>query len=137
MPDYDFQHVVLKNLNIIRLVLQQQGELLSSLIPPQPSLTEAVKLLEGPLESTDQLQQFEEGLTKQQEKHFVLELSLLGGHNTKVAVRRMLSYVITDELGRQYSWEGKKGKLPFRDLRLPGLILRKQSISFDTQICLE
>ncbi|XP_064460624.1 uncharacterized protein LOC135370734 [Ornithodoros turicata] len=124
MPSYEFQHHVLKNFNILRLAIQQQGELLSSLMPLQNSLTEAPKLLENPLSSVEELETFEGQLTPDREKQLILELPLLGGNSTKVAVRRIMSYVLSNELGRQYSWEGRKGKLPLRDLNLPKLILR-------------
>ncbi|XP_064463113.1 uncharacterized protein LOC135374030 [Ornithodoros turicata] len=39
LPYYEFQQQVLKSLNILRLGMQQQSELLSSLVPLQTSLT--------------------------------------------------------------------------------------------------
>ncbi|XP_064475524.1 uncharacterized protein LOC135389401 [Ornithodoros turicata] len=108
LPYYEFQQQVLKSLNILRLGMQQESELLSSLVPLQTSLIEVPKLLESPLNSVEELQLFEKELTPERQKQLILELSLLGDNAAKLAVRRIMAYVLTNHLGQQYSWEGKK-----------------------------
>ncbi|XP_064455177.1 uncharacterized protein LOC135366412 isoform X2 [Ornithodoros turicata] len=86
MPSYEFQHQVLKNFNILRLAIQQQGELLSSLMPLQNSLSEAPKLLENPLSSVKEFETFEGQLTPDREKQlvpFTLTKNLSKLHGTK------------------------------------------------------
>ncbi|XP_064483682.1 uncharacterized protein LOC135396571 isoform X3 [Ornithodoros turicata] len=124
MPDCEFQRQVLKSLNILRMAMQQHSELLSSLVPQQSSLVEAPLLLSEPLDSVEDVDNFERQLTPDRQKQLVTELMLLGGSSLKCAVKRILSHMFTDKLAQLYSWEGRKGKFKFVDLTLPGLILR-------------
>ncbi|XP_064482990.1 uncharacterized protein LOC135395832, partial [Ornithodoros turicata] len=120
----EFQLQVLRNLNVLRLALQQQSDLLSQLTPASNGVVEAAQVITKPFNDAEDLDRFESRLTPSIEKQLVQELAILGGATPKAAVRRILAYIMTDELGQQYSWEGRKGKKIFKDLRLPSIILR-------------
>ncbi|XP_064463676.1 uncharacterized protein LOC135374674 [Ornithodoros turicata] len=117
MPDYEFQKQVLKNQNLLRMVQQQLVDLVSSLAPVRQSLSETPQLLSSPFHTVSDLEKFESELTPEQEKQAVRELTSLGGSSVRSAVRRILSHTFTNELAQQYSWEGRKGKLKFVELK--------------------
>jgi len=52
-----------------------------------------------------------------------MELSRVGGLNTKEVTRRIMYRVFTNEVGILYSWEGAKKKKPFKNLAIASVIL--------------
>ncbi|XP_064461844.1 uncharacterized protein LOC135372052 isoform X2 [Ornithodoros turicata] len=125
MPEHEFQLQVLRSLNVIRLAVQQQSDLLSQLTPPsRDPVGDVQQLVAQPFSRIEDFEQFESTLTPALEKQFVQELTLLGGATPKAAVKRILEYVMTDQVAEKYSWEGRKGKNVFRDLRLPNIMMR-------------
>ncbi|XP_064479648.1 uncharacterized protein LOC135392939 [Ornithodoros turicata] len=126
MPLHEFQRQVLRMLNIIRLNQQQQDDVLHSLVPSKIAAVVAddALVVPKPLDSIEQLQEFENGLTSETEKKLVVELAQLGRSTCKMAVKRMLCHLLTNNLGMLYSWLGNKGKERFRDLKTVNIILR-------------
>lgn len=55
----------------------------------------------------------------------VHELKQLGGKTASKATKRMLTYLLTDELAAQFSWIGRKGKLNFSVLKTATAITGK------------
>ncbi|XP_064469258.1 uncharacterized protein LOC135383893 [Ornithodoros turicata] len=70
MPLHEFQRQVLRMLNIIRLNQQQQDDVLHSLVPSKIAAVVAddALVVPKPLDSIEQLQEFENGLTSETEK---------------------------------------------------------------------
>ncbi|XP_064463446.1 uncharacterized protein LOC135374412 [Ornithodoros turicata] len=126
MPLREFQRQVLRMLNIIRLNQQEQGDLLSGFLCSRPDtlVTEETLIFPEPLDTVEQLEEFESGLTPETEKKLVIELARLGGSSSKMAVKRMLHHLLTNNLGMLYSWLGNKGKERFKDLKIVNIMLR-------------
>ncbi|XP_064467963.1 uncharacterized protein LOC135378797 [Ornithodoros turicata] len=126
VPLHEFQRQVLRLLNIIRLNQQQQGDLLygftslksSTVMPEQPII------VPEPLDTIEQLDQFEKQLTPETEKQLALELARLGGTSCKIAVKRMLCHLLTNKLAMLFSWLGNKGKDSFKHLKIVSIMLR-------------
>ncbi|XP_064465396.1 uncharacterized protein LOC135376885 [Ornithodoros turicata] len=72
LPEYEFQRQVLKSLNILRMNLQQQGDLISSLVPLQASSPAAPLVVTEPFHSVELLESFQHHLTNQKEEQLVL-----------------------------------------------------------------
>ncbi|XP_064489025.1 uncharacterized protein LOC135400932 [Ornithodoros turicata] len=124
LPEYEFQRQVLKSLNILRMNLQQQGDLISSLVPLQASSPAAPLVVTEPFHSVELLESFQHHLTNQKEEQLYRELAVLGGSSVKTAVKRIMCHLFTDDVAEKFSWEGKKGKLVFKELKFPGIIMR-------------
>lgn len=48
----------------------------------------------------------------------------------KTTVRRVLSHTIGKELATKINWVGKGDKIPFKNLKLRNVLIRKFSMSF-------
>lgn len=59
--------------------------------------------------------------------HFVQvqELVKLGGKDARTATRRMLAYLLDDQLASLFSWFGRKGKLSFSTLKISSSVTGK------------
>ncbi|XP_064472627.1 uncharacterized protein LOC135387287 [Ornithodoros turicata] len=106
------------------MVQQQLFDLVSGLAPVRQSLSETPQLLSSPFHTVNDLEKFESELTPEQEKQAVRELTSLGGSSVRSAVRRILSHTFRNALAQQYSWEGRKGKLKFVELKFSRVIMR-------------
>ncbi|XP_064467943.1 uncharacterized protein LOC135378790 isoform X2 [Ornithodoros turicata] len=124
LSQYEFQEQVLVQFRVLRATLMEHGALLEGLVPLRTTLIEETKLLPQPMKTVEEVDEFEQQLTRDREKQLVGELSLLGGNTVKSSVRRIMSHILSDELGQLYSWEGRKGKLKFLELKFPSIILR-------------
>lgn len=49
----------------------------------------------------------------------------MGGESVKEVVRKLMYRTISNELGQNFSWEGRKGKRPFQKLKLADALIRK------------
>ncbi|XP_037499907.1 uncharacterized protein LOC119373913 [Rhipicephalus sanguineus] len=116
----NFQRHVLRLLNTLRFMLEQQADTLNKLCDmlPTSSVTECAELLGHPLSSLEELQEFDDKLDAGKFKILVHELAQLGGKDAYWATKRILSYCITDEVAAQFSWMGRKGKLSFSALKI-------------------
>jgi len=52
-------------------------------------------------------------------------LSYIGGKHTKAMVKRIMSKIFKDDLLKNYSYSGKKGKTPFSSLAICSVIFGK------------
>ncbi|XP_029158553.1 uncharacterized protein LOC114930866 isoform X1 [Nylanderia fulva] len=78
-----------------------------------------------PVKSKMELQEIERTLQDKGIFHDVAtELSKMGGSNLRIIVKKLMCRILTPEIGREYSWEGHKGNLIFKDLLLAKLVLK-------------
>ncbi|XP_067206624.1 uncharacterized protein [Linepithema humile] len=78
-----------------------------------------------PVKSNIEFQEIERTLQDKQIFHDVAtELSKMGGSNLRIIVKKVMCRILTPEIGREYSWEGHKENLIFKDLILAKLVLK-------------
>ncbi|XP_075750237.1 uncharacterized protein LOC142761659 isoform X3 [Rhipicephalus microplus] len=119
----DFQRQVLHLLRIVHSKLEQQGQQLKVLLEKLGHTEQEDPLvLLKPLETEEELDIFEENLSQSRKDQLILQLGQYGGHNLPSIVRRILKQLIHDSLAAKFSWFGKKGKAPFCQLKLAGII---------------
>lgn len=119
----DFQRQVLHLLHIVHSKLEQQGQQLKVLLEKLGhTVQEDPLVLLKPLETEEELDIFEENLSHSRKDQLILQLGQYGGHNLPSIVRRILKQLIHDSLAAKFSWFGKKGKAPFCQLKLAGII---------------
>ncbi|EZA48014.1 hypothetical protein X777_14475 [Ooceraea biroi] len=134
----EFQRQVLRHLHSINGRMGELNELVESLKQSNftidqdnanQNITNEVSLqcIESlPVKSNIELQNIERILQDKQIFHDVaMELSKIGGNNLKIIVKKVMCRILTPEIGREYSWEGHKGNLIFKDLILAKLVLSK------------
>ncbi|RLU18069.1 hypothetical protein DMN91_010312 [Ooceraea biroi] len=127
----EFQRQVLRHLHSINGRMGELNELVESLKQSNftidqdnanQNITNEVSLqcIESlPVKSNIELQNIERILQDKQIFHDVaMELSKIGGNNLKIIVKKVMCRILTPEIGREYSWEGHKGNLIFKDLIL-------------------
>ncbi|VEN45439.1 unnamed protein product [Callosobruchus maculatus] len=61
------------------------------------------------------------------------ELSKMGGDSAKELAKKILYRCLTNELGQEFSWEGAKGKRPFKNLLLSQAVLK--AVRFNKRTC--
>ncbi|XP_049270520.1 uncharacterized protein LOC119389874 [Rhipicephalus sanguineus] len=105
---------------------KQHGELIHGLIGRLRS--NAAKgnapLVSSPFSEYESLKQFDNKLTGQMKDVLVEELANKGGINAAACTKRILCYLLCDNLAAEFSWLGKKGKRRFSELRLASCIIR-------------
>ncbi|XP_077265252.1 uncharacterized protein LOC143899128 [Temnothorax americanus] len=85
-----------------------------------------------PLQSLEDLNEFEQQLQESQFKQKVLNtLRLVGGSTMHIMTSNILKKIMVNTLAKKYSWAGMKGKLVFKDLNLPKIIM--QAVRLHTQ----
>ncbi|KAL1441853.1 hypothetical protein MTO96_008244 [Rhipicephalus appendiculatus] len=101
----EFQHEVLLKLTVLRMVQKQHGELLHGLIGRLRS--NAAKgnpaLVSSPFSEYESLKQFDDKLTGQMKDIFVEELANKGGINAAACTKRILCYLLCDNLAAEFS----------------------------------
>ncbi|KAH7940110.1 hypothetical protein HPB52_021859 [Rhipicephalus sanguineus] len=122
-----FQRQVLTQLAGLRVVQQQQGQLLGDLVTRfarrnMEAQANSEPLVAMPFDDYGTLKQFDCTLTGTRKEVFIRELAVKGGANPAACTKRMLRYVMTDHLACQFSWQGRKGKLSFCQMQLPSCI---------------
>ncbi|XP_037558107.1 uncharacterized protein LOC119435267 [Dermacentor silvarum] len=127
MPQEEFQHQVLMKLSVLRVVQQQQGELLNALVSRfargnMQSQAAKEPLISEPFDDYESLKRFDETLTGSRREDFIQELANKGGANPTTCTKRILRHVMTDFLGCQFSWQGRKGKHSFSQMKLSSCI---------------
>lgn len=124
LPASDFQRQVLRRLEVIQLLQQQQGEQLAILT--QQSRRDApiaARLVSGPFHTMEELRAFDSSLVGDTKQAFVNELSQIGGDHVLKATRRILVYLMADELAAKFSWLGRKGKTNFSKFTMASCIV--------------
>ncbi|XP_049512095.1 uncharacterized protein LOC125947481 [Dermacentor silvarum] len=116
---YVLQHM-LRLLNTIRFMLQQQAESINKLCEMLPSaaVTTCTPLVNQPFNCLQELLDFDAKLTRETTSTLVREFMQLGGKDANWATKRILGYCLTDELAAQFSWLGRKGKHSFSALNI-------------------
>ncbi|XP_024891389.1 uncharacterized protein LOC112467138 [Temnothorax curvispinosus] len=85
-----------------------------------------------PLQSLEDLNEFEQQLQESQFKQKVLNTSrLVGGSTMHIMTSNILKKIMVNTLAKKYSWAGMKRKLVFKDLNLPKIIM--QAVRSHTQ----
>ncbi|KAL1466264.1 hypothetical protein MTO96_042858, partial [Rhipicephalus appendiculatus] len=105
------QHM-LRLLNTIRFMLQQQADSINRLcemLPSAPAVT-CTPLVVQPFNSLQELFDFDAKLTRETTTTLVREFMQLGGKDANCATKRILGYCLSDKLAAQFSWLGRKGK---------------------------
>ncbi|KAL1474567.1 hypothetical protein MTO96_037870 [Rhipicephalus appendiculatus] len=113
------QHM-LRLLNTIRFMLQQQADSINRLcemLPSAPAVT-CTPLVVQPFNSLQELFDFDAKLTRETTTTLVREFMQLGGKDANCATKRILGYCLSDKLAAQFSWLGRKGKHSFSALNI-------------------
>ncbi|KAL1426878.1 hypothetical protein MTO96_000415 [Rhipicephalus appendiculatus] len=116
---YILQHM-LRLLNTIRFMLQQQADSINRLcemLPSAPAVT-CTPLVVQPFNSLQELFDFDAKLTRETTTTLVREFMQLGGKGANCATKRILGYCLSDKLAAQFSWLGRKGKHSFSALNI-------------------
>ncbi|XP_077552583.1 uncharacterized protein LOC144167062 [Haemaphysalis longicornis] len=104
-------------------MLEQHGDVLDNLTQlKSPDTVGQPLLIPTPFEELSELRDFDDTVNEVKEQ-LVVELSTLGGDTVAVATRKALNYIMTDEVARQYSWLGNKGKEKFCNLNIAPIII--------------
>ncbi|KAA0710113.1 hypothetical protein E1301_Tti018903 [Triplophysa tibetana] len=76
-----------------------------------------------PLGTLDDVERIEQELKKAvQRKKYVKYLSGLGGFGPKAVIKNIMQKVLTDDLAKEFNWQGRVGKRPFARLGLVDII---------------
>lgn len=59
-----------------------------------------------------------------------INLSRVGWQDVNEIVKRLMYKLLTNEIGRKYSWDGAKGKLKFKTMRLSAVLIGKKSLVY-------
>ncbi|XP_064463675.1 uncharacterized protein LOC135374669 [Ornithodoros turicata] len=126
LPPGEFQHEVLTRLTALRMVLQQQSELLTAL--SMKCTKDSVILEEGSVfkdqfDDIAALQRFDASLTEATKGSLVRYLSSIGGVSPESCTRRILRTLMSDRVAAEFSWQGKKGKHSFCNLNVSRCII--------------
>ncbi|XP_032690402.1 uncharacterized protein LOC116853432 [Odontomachus brunneus] len=124
--DNNFKRQILRQLQIINLRQQQISEDLSVLLtkansdknePITSNKNSIFKTYNFPLKTLPELEELEEFLGQEENfKNLVKEIKQIGGTSYKNMVKRMLPRIMSDDLAKEYSWIGWKGKHNFSNL---------------------
>ncbi|XP_037561639.2 uncharacterized protein LOC119440843 [Dermacentor silvarum] len=121
----EFQREVLTRLSVLRIVQQQQGELLTALTTrcTVKQSDNAPQVVVGQFDSYDELKKFDQTLTGPVKEAVVQQLANIGGPSPESCTRRVLRSVLSDKLASTFSWHGRKGKNAFDCLLLSKCIV--------------
>ncbi|KAH7971752.1 hypothetical protein HPB52_002460 [Rhipicephalus sanguineus] len=129
----DFEQNTTRLLNIIRYMLQQQGEVLNTIVKTLSSLSVApcaAPVIDQPFSSLEELLAFDEKLDNEASNALVNDFVQLGGSDGNWATKRILAYCMTDEVAAQFSWMGRKGKRSFSALKI-AKVVKEDNLSPD------
>ncbi|KAK8768297.1 hypothetical protein V5799_015238 [Amblyomma americanum] len=70
-----------------------------------------------PFDDLEKFKEFDENI-KEVKDQLLSEFRSIGGGNITVATRRLLTYIMTDNVAQHYSWLGNNGKQMFCNLNL-------------------
>ncbi|XP_064481271.1 uncharacterized protein LOC135394461 [Ornithodoros turicata] len=126
LPHAEFQRQVIRQLHVIRLMLQQQADINQHTCGnPRTSLLSKPQenIIKKPFDNLEEFKAFEASLTPEKEEKLTQELQYLGGKDIKSTTRRILCYVMTKRVAKNYSWVGHKGKDKFCLLKMCSAIM--------------
>lgn len=148
LSDDDFKRIVLNELSLLNSKLNTWLEKVDTMMISRTEsasyqsndrgpLAEILLIL--PLKDEEDLKKTEEWLSEElNEKLLINELSRIGGGTTVQTTRKIMYRLISNTLGMKFSWEGKKNKQTFKNLKLSTVILesvkRFKSQSTETEI---
>nr|XP_054922712.1 uncharacterized protein LOC129382594 [Dermacentor andersoni] len=124
----DFEQNATRLLNILRYMLQQQGEMLNMIFKTlssklsSTSVTPCTALIEQPFSCLEELLGFDEKMDRETSNALVNEFTQLGGSDGNWATKRILAYCMTDEVAAKFSWMGRKGKHCFSALKIAKVV---------------
>ncbi|KAM7288184.1 uncharacterized protein ISCGN_031873 [Ixodes scapularis] len=118
-----FQKQVLRHLQVMRLMLEQNRELLEALQAGNMR-SEAIvpSLLPEPFNDMQEFTSFDETIQEATRDQLIANLKSFGGDNVSCNTRRVLEYLMTDNVAQNYSWIGNKGKKKFCELKVKQII---------------
>ncbi|XP_049517389.1 uncharacterized protein LOC119442105 [Dermacentor silvarum] len=122
-PLTEFQRRVMTSLNILRHNQAEIIQLLSVALQRASSAQEEAmktpeQVLRCPLESVQAVLEFNETLNEAKSEALVLDLIAYGTRTLNMTIKAMMAYLISDRAASQFSMDGRKGKVRFRDLKL-------------------
>ncbi|XP_050316151.1 uncharacterized protein LOC126750552 isoform X2 [Anthonomus grandis grandis] len=124
----EFRVQVLRKLNIINIKINDLETTIENLknnsnIPENEEMLFEDFINLFPLDM-EKLNTLENVLLNQNEmKKLTKYLSRVGGSDVSEIVKRLMYKIFTNELGTLFSWDGAKGKLKFKNLRIATVIL--------------
>uniref|UniRef100_A0A224Z4C5 Zinc finger protein n=1 Tax=Rhipicephalus zambeziensis TaxID=60191 RepID=A0A224Z4C5_9ACAR len=134
MPQAEFQKQVLRQLQVMRILIEQVHDRLDRSQAPTQQCPEAVTpaLITKAFSSLEEFLEFDNNTPAIREQ-LLHEFQSLGGDNVSAATKRILVYIMDDTVAQHYSWIGNKGKRKFRDLNTMPVIMDavKSNRSFD------
>lgn len=77
-----------------------------------------------PLATRQDIHNLESRLDEELKGNLIKILSGIGGETLKATVRRVLTYMIKNELAKQINWKGKGDKIAFSTLKLKDLLIK-------------
>lgn len=123
----EFQRQVLRLLNLVRLTLQQQGELLQAIFDRQvntDAIIPASAMISAPFTTSEALEELNASLDEHRKAQHAQEFATLGGSDVGQAARNMLCYLMNDTVASEYNWLGQKGKKKFALLNFTRVIFQ-------------
>ncbi|XP_070389258.1 uncharacterized protein [Dermacentor albipictus] len=75
-------------------------------------------VLRCPLDSVREVLDFNEELTEGKSEALVLDLMGYGTRTLNTTIKSMMAYIMSDQAASEFSMDGRKGKVRFRDLKL-------------------
>ncbi|XP_075531526.1 uncharacterized protein LOC142564418 [Dermacentor variabilis] len=119
----EFQRRVMTNLNIVR---HNQAEIIQMLTvglqrnsaPDSETSKTPEPVLRCPLDSVREVLDFIEELTEGKSEALVLDLMGYGTKTLNTTIKSVLAYIMSDQAAPEFSMDGRKGKVRFRDLKL-------------------
>ncbi|XP_070388674.1 uncharacterized protein [Dermacentor albipictus] len=119
----EFQRRVINSLNIVR---HNQAEIIQMLTvalqrnsPPGAETSNTPEpVLRCPLDSVREVLDFNEELTEGKSEALVLDLMGYGTRTLNTTIKSMMAYIMSDQAASEFSMDGRKGKVRFRDLKL-------------------
>ncbi|XP_064465436.1 uncharacterized protein LOC135376945 isoform X2 [Ornithodoros turicata] len=122
IPQNEFQKQVLRQLHIIRLMIEQQQDVLNNLPAIQKECVAPCAVLQEPIDNLEDFKHFDETV-EEVKGQLLSELKGLGGKNVTIATKKILTYIMTDNVAQHYSWVGNKGKEKFCNVNVRPLIV--------------
>uniref|UniRef100_A0A2S2PQN6 DUF4806 domain-containing protein n=1 Tax=Schizaphis graminum TaxID=13262 RepID=A0A2S2PQN6_SCHGA len=135
-----FLKVEMRNIQNNQLIILERLESIQSHLEDQPVIDKTNSSInemanyQFPIDNVVDLNTFEDNISGDQHfrTHLVKELSYIGGKHTKAMVKRIMSKIFKDDLLKNYSYSGKKGKTPFSSLAICSVIFEavKKQVKF-------
>ncbi|XP_058610232.1 uncharacterized protein LOC131526127 [Onychostoma macrolepis] len=118
----DIKSTVQENSAMLKKLLKDNTvpEVPSSICVPPKEVKTSLNL---PLRTFDDIERTERELnTTTARKKYVNYLSGLGGFGNRDVIKNIMQHVLTDDLAKEFNWQGRGGKKPFSQLILADVI---------------